>query len=148
VKSLPEQAGISNNLKRNFNKLSVRKYFKVGGAKCSTIFIDLPQKKSPMQRLILLFSGLFLFFPLFAGDVALPGSQDEKTFIQYLAGIELIDRSSNLSDIEIAEKYRELTRITGLNADSVKTRILRLKDKPEQWHKVRTKVLELLQKLQ
>ncbi len=104
--------------------------------------------KIAMRRFILLLSSLFLFFPLFAEDAVSSGVRDEEAFVQYLAGIELIDRSKNLSDYEIAEKYRELTRITGLNADSAQARIIRLKDKPEQWQKVRAKVLELLQKLQ
>jgi hypothetical protein len=90
---------------------------------------------------------LFLFFPLFAADAVSRGARDEEKFIQYLAGIELIDHSKNLSGYEIAEKYRELARITCLNADSARTRISRLMDKPGEWSQIRTKVLELLQKL-
>jgi hypothetical protein len=90
---------------------------------------------------------LFLFFPLFAADLASPGVRDEEKFIQYLTGIELIDHSKNLSEYEIAAKYRELSMISGLNADSARVRILQLKDKPEKWSQIRAKVLELLQKL-
>ena len=89
-----------------------------------------------------------LFFPLSAENPSQKGIQDDTQFIQYLAGIDLLEHSTNLSEKARAEKYRELCLITGLNADSAAQRILRLKDKPEQWHKVRAKVLEMLQTIQ
>jgi hypothetical protein len=101
-----------------------------------------------MQHIILRIMILFLAFPLFAENPSPTVVKDEKKFIQYLAGIELLDHSKTLGENKLAEKYKNLCLITGLNADSAEARIMRLKDKPEEWRKVRTKVLELLQTLQ
>ena len=91
---------------------------------------------------------LFLFFPPLSENPSQKGILDDTKFIQYLAGIDLIEHSTPMSEKARAEKYRELCLITGLNADTAVQRILLLKNKPEQWHKVRAKVLEMLQTVQ
>jgi hypothetical protein len=88
---------------------------------------------------------ILLFFSSFAKDPALGGVPIDSNFIQYLAGIELLEHSKSLSSIALAKKYKELCSITELTADSVAKRIVFFKGRPELWQQVRTQVLELLQ---
>jgi hypothetical protein len=83
---------------------------------------------------------LCLFFSLLAENPSQKGISDDTKFIHYLAGINLLEHSTNLSEKERAEKYRELCLITGLNADSAVQRINQSKNKPEQWNKVRASI--------
>jgi hypothetical protein len=90
---------------------------------------------------------LFLFFPLFSENPSQKGIRDDTPFIQFCAGIELLDHSKNLSENRRAEKYRELCLMTGLNAVSAAEYIKRFNNTPEHWQAVQAKVLETLQTL-
>jgi len=92
---------------------------------------------------------IFVLFGLLpAKDASVKNIHYDAKFIQYLAGIELLDHSKTLTDSAFTYKYRELCRITGLNADTVAQRVLRFKTDPVLWQQVRASVLELLQKPQ
>jgi hypothetical protein len=91
---------------------------------------------------------LVIIFPIFAEKPAPALAPVDAKFVQFLAGIELLDSEKNQGERRTAEKYAELCRITGLNSDSVVARIERYTDKPQDWQKVRIKVLELLKTLQ
>jgi hypothetical protein len=91
---------------------------------------------------------LILLFPCAAKDAARDDMQVDERFVQYLAGIELLEQSKNEGGSAIAGKYRELCSITGLAADSAAKRIEQFKSRPALWQKVRLRVLELLQSLQ
>jgi hypothetical protein len=91
---------------------------------------------------------LLLLFPLAAKDAAQGDLPVDDNFVQYLAGIELLEHSKNPGGSALAGKYRELCSITGLAADSAAKRIEQFKSRPELWQKIRQRVLELLQSLQ
>jgi hypothetical protein len=105
-------------------------------------------KRIFMKHAILTIAIFFLFLPLPAKDASPNDIRNDTKFIQYLAGIELLDQSKTLTGCALAEKYRELCLITGLTADSAAQRVLRFKNDPVLWQQVRSGVLNLLQKPQ
>jgi hypothetical protein len=90
---------------------------------------------------------LALLFPLAAKDAAREDMPVDEKFLQYLAGVEMLEHSKGMSGSVLAGKYRELCSITGLAADSVAKRIGQFKRQPALWQTVRVKVFELLQSL-
>jgi hypothetical protein len=91
---------------------------------------------------------VFVFFPLFAANrQPIDNQNEDKKFIQYLAGIEFLDQKSDLTLKIRAEKYRELCQLTGVNAVSASEFISRFAHAPDQWRKVRADILDLLQTL-
>jgi hypothetical protein len=89
-----------------------------------------------------------LLIPLAAKDAVQRDMPIDEKFVQYIAGVELLDRSKSMSGIVLAGKYRELCSITGIAADSAVNRIMRFKSQPALWQKIQEKALELLQTLQ
>ena len=91
---------------------------------------------------------LLLLFPAAAEDTAKSVMAAEGKFIQYLAGIELLEHSKGESGAVLARRYGELCSITGFAADSAAHRVMQFKNRPTLWQNVRSKVLELVQSLQ
>ena len=105
-------------------------------------------KRIVMKQALVTIAIFVLFGQLPAKDTSHNNIRNDTKFIQYLAGIELLDHSKTLKDSALAEKYRELCLITGLSADSVAPRVLRFKTDPVLWQQIRASVLDLLQKPQ
>jgi hypothetical protein len=99
-----------------------------------------------MKFLIIPIVGVLFFAGLASGSTkAGSGLVVSKAFICYMAGIELIDNGRNLDNAAKEKKYRQLCSLTGLNAASAAKIIEQYKNRPEEWQKVQTSVMELLQ---
>ena len=90
---------------------------------------------------------LFLVFPLWAMDTLQINRAVDEKFVQYLAGIELMDHSKSINGNVLAERYRELCSMTGFATDLAAKRIMDFKNRPALWQSIRIRVLELLQSL-
>jgi hypothetical protein len=68
--------------------------------------------------------------------------------VQYLAGIELLRASPDLSDEQKAGYYVKLCEVTGVSAEEALKQIRDYDDRPEQWKKVQATVISLLEEPQ
>ncbi|MBD3390544.1 MAG: hypothetical protein GF418_00870 [Chitinivibrionales bacterium] len=66
-------------------------------------------------------------------------------FEQYLAGIEVLRAARNIDDETRAAYYARLCTITGIAAPDALARIEQFYGRPEQWNKVHTAVVSLLE---
>jgi hypothetical protein len=93
----------------------------------------------PILKHFFVFSWIlsFSFSPVLAAD----------DFINYLAGIQVIRASKDLSEQEKAACYEKLVEITGIDAKRARSRIESYKNKPEQWKSsINEKILSVLEK--
>jgi hypothetical protein len=101
-----------------------------------------------MKNLIIKIVGVLICAGLASG-ATIPGGDSvvSQAFIQYMAGIQLIDNGRGLDNEAKARKYRQLCSLTGLNAASAAKIIEQYKNRPEEWQKVQSAVIELLQSI-
>jgi hypothetical protein len=81
---------------------------------------------------------------------AKPGAQDDardKSFVAYLAGIELIDNAHALDNAAKAKQYRRLCSLTGLDGASAIKMIETYKSRPEAWQKIQESIIQILQSI-
>jgi hypothetical protein len=70
------------------------------------------------------------------------------SFTQFLAGVELLRASPELSDEQKAAYYSSLCRATGMSVDEALKRIRDYEDRPEQWKKFQATIISLLEEQQ
>ncbi|HEX2959719.1 MAG TPA: hypothetical protein VHO70_22980 [Chitinispirillaceae bacterium] len=64
----------------------------------------------------------------------------DSSFVQFLAGIYLLNNSTRISEKQKAEHYNELVHLTGITADSVEMIITRYYNKPDAWKKIQERI--------
>jgi hypothetical protein len=98
-----------------------------------------------MKKGIAVWCAVLLLFAARAVHSAdlLPGYQN---YVFYFAGIELLSTDKTLNLQQKAERYRRLCVVTGINGVRAKAMVNKYKNDPAGWQKLRTAVLDVLQK--
>jgi hypothetical protein len=65
-------------------------------------------------------------------------------FVQYLAGVEVLEQARGIGDARRAALYRKLCEVTGMSAAEAARRIEALKNNPQQLKKVQSGMLAVL----
>jgi hypothetical protein len=92
--------------------------------------------------------GVFLLISLsMPGSRAVVAEPAPGAFTQYLAGIELLGNDHRMDNKTKARRYRQLCALTGVDAGSAIKFLKRYGDKPAQWQKVQTSVVDALEAL-
>jgi hypothetical protein len=70
---------------------------------------------------------------------------NEKGFVRYLAGIEMLRNSQTLPAAQQSVSYRQLVKLTGVDAHCAASLIRKYHNRPEQWKKFYKEILDLLE---
>jgi hypothetical protein len=98
------------------------------------------------MKYVVFSAGIIVFFAgTLAKEVKPSVVPDQKRYIEYLAGTELIINDQKGDKKVHAEKYRKLCALTGVNAAMAEKFIKGYSQRPDEWRKIQSAVLELLQ---
>ncbi len=114
--------------------------------------MPMPFKSTPFNimkyiKILSIIIPLVFSFPLFAKNLSQIEEQNYKNFVNYISGVFLIEQNKDLKQDVRAEKYNQLCLITNFNAKKATEFIMKYKNKPNQWQRVQTSILETLQML-
>jgi hypothetical protein len=82
---------------------------------------------------------LALFIFILPGN-AKNNSVRDSMYVQYLAGIYLIDNTTWITEKQKAQRYTELVQLTGITADSAAAFVSKYHNKPESWKKIQESI--------
>ena len=92
-----------------------------------------------------MFKRISVIFGLVIAAGAFGACAEADSFIQYLAGIEVLRASRHMNDEQKAVYYKKLSEVTGISAREAVQRIARYYDRPQQWKQIQEEVRLVLE---